>query len=305
MLAQDPFHLHAYWEIKEEDISFIREKHNEGLEGSVYTLRIYDVTLIDFDGTNANYWFDLDDLHMKSKNIDVYNSQATYCAEIGLRFLDGSFESLKRSNYITTPASNMSDRYDLIWKEVVSNAPDNVYVNIKFLDRNLRGALKSRPNWQANGHRCALSTDEIKLYYQVRKGLTKQLGSLKDDPNFINLDFDNLVIQTEKSIIPALMTSKYRAEKTQVASDEFIVQQNKKFHFKLDMELIVRGQTEPGAECYLGSKKIDLDKDGTFVLKWNLQDGVLPLDFRAKSPQTGLQKTITTSVIRSRTESAG
>jgi hypothetical protein len=55
------------------------------------------------------------------------------------------------------------------------------------------------------------------------------------------------------------------------------------FFFELNTELIVYGRTEPDAEVWLGTRKITLNPDGTFSMRFGLPDGHVPLEFTAIS----------------------
>ncbi|MBZ0166239.1 MAG: DUF4912 domain-containing protein, partial [Candidatus Omnitrophica bacterium] len=100
LLSKEPYVLYAYWEIDADDVERLREELGSEADQGVYTLRVYDVTLVDFNGINSNYWFDLDELFMKHRYIHVGSDDATYVCEIGMRLPSGRFCSLARSNFI-------------------------------------------------------------------------------------------------------------------------------------------------------------------------------------------------------------
>ena len=124
LIARDPHWIYVYWEIASESIRLLQKQWKTDFANWIYTLRIFDVTLLDFDGIHANSFFDLDELHMNSRYIHVPNNNATYCAQIGLRSLDGTFAKLSQSNCVTTARLNQSAREELIWKEVQNNQED-------------------------------------------------------------------------------------------------------------------------------------------------------------------------------------
>lgn len=305
LVPKNPFMLYAYWEINGGDVAVLRDQIGESIDSAVYTLRVYDVTFVDFDGTNANYWFDLDELHMQHRYIDVWSDDADFIAEVGLRCVSGEFYPLSRSNVAKTPRAGMSQRSDLIWKEMEDKKlSGKIYVNLGLFNRSKRGALKPRTNWQQNLRQISISQKYLETYYNKNTSLLNLfLNSSVGHQDVIQKVLTSGQVTLENSIVPEIMKEMVVKRNKLGSSDEFLSQQRKKltFPFELDMTLIVRGKTEPGANVFLGNKKIDLNTDGTFTLKWELQDGVLPLDFKAQSPTKGLSKSISTKVIRSYT----
>jgi len=72
-------------------------------------------------------------------------------------------------------------------------------------------------------------------------------------------------------------------------------QRKRDFFFELNAELIVYGRTEPGAHVIMGDE-IELREDGTFTQRLALPEGVLPLDFCARSSDGSEQKFISLQV---------
>ena len=63
-------------------------------------LRVYDMTHMDFNGSNANHTWDLDvGFSVKNWYIHVWQDNADYCAELGL-VSGGNFIPLMRSNIV-------------------------------------------------------------------------------------------------------------------------------------------------------------------------------------------------------------
>ncbi len=260
--------------------------------------------MLDFNGTNANYWFDLDELHMNHRYISVGNDDATFVCEIGLRAISGQFYAMARSNFIRSQRSSVSQRRDLIWKELAdSNESQNMYVNVRLLNRSLRGRLSPRTNWQIDQSKLILNSDDIRIYYQKRVPMMKiYLDHIKQDEK-INLKLLTGNVEFEQTPLGRVAVRTKENVKAGGSSDEFYKEKVKDtFPFVIEMTLTVKGKTEPDAEVYLGTKKIPLNENGTFTLHWTLEDGVLPLDFNAHSPKKNLGKAITTSVIRTPTE---
>ena len=307
LLSKEPYVLYAYWEIDGDDIERLREEFGPEAEKGAYTLRVYDVTLVDFDGTNANYWFDLDELYMNNRYIHVGSDDATYVCEIGLRLPSGEFKALARSNYIRAQRAGASQRRDVIWKEIEdTNQPQNMYVNVRLFNRQLRGRLKPRNNWMVDGSRMILNAEDIRAYYQRRAPMMKIFLERLDEDERVSwekLTAGQIHFQ-ETPATGGVVTRTSERTTFLGATDQFFKETDKKeFPFELKMKLTVTGKTEPDADVYLGNKKIELDENGEFTLTWTLDDGVLPMDFRAWSPKKELGKTIESSVIRTPTQS--
>jgi len=322
LIARDPHWLYAYWEISAQTVAEIRQQIGDLLDQCAYTLRVYDVTLVNFNGFNANFFNDYDGLHANNRYIHFTNDNASYCAEIGVRDPYGRFYPFTRSNFVNTQRSNHSHRSDLIWKQVDDHLADKNFVNIQFDAPSPEEDVKTvKVNWQINLKRISLSIDEIKTFYikteplkQLLRHRVESLIREKKSDTYFNEDWS-----IEESLLPGLITGKYSYRKAYLGASETLItefegaseeiffkqvkaKKQKPFPFKIDMRLIVTGATEPDATVTLGDKKIDLDPDGLFQLEYHLQDGILPLNFTATSADNEHTRKISTSVTRERTQ---
>jgi hypothetical protein len=116
LLVRDPYWVHAYWEITRETLLKARAKLGEDWHNARSVLRIYDITDIEFDGKNANSFFDVE-VSGGSDNwyINTRVPNRTYCVDIGLVSPDGTFIMLARSNRATTPRDVPSEATDEEW----------------------------------------------------------------------------------------------------------------------------------------------------------------------------------------------
>ncbi len=117
LLVRDPWWIFAYWEIRkdrEEDILRKIESSGDSQEKSI--LRVYDVTNINFNGTNAHSFFDID-LKGLANNwyINVGSPDRSWVVDIGMLSKKGNFYLLARSNVVKTPHFGMSDQLDAEW----------------------------------------------------------------------------------------------------------------------------------------------------------------------------------------------
>ena len=114
--VRDPYWIHAYWEITQEKINALRQEWGHVVNDSRRILRIYDVTGVMFDGSNANSFFDIEiNDFTNSWYINVGTPGRSYCVDIGLVLPDGRFIVLARSNFVTTPIDGPSGVMDEEW----------------------------------------------------------------------------------------------------------------------------------------------------------------------------------------------
>jgi hypothetical protein len=104
LLAVDPFHVHAYWEMTLGDRVEARERFGApALEEPEWVLRFYDVTHVEFDGTNARGTFDIP-VQPSAQNwyVELWSAEKTYFAELGL-CRGAEFVPVCRSNVVHVP----------------------------------------------------------------------------------------------------------------------------------------------------------------------------------------------------------
>jgi len=113
LMAVDPFLVHAYWDFSPGDWEKVRHR------GQPVALRIYDVTMIRFDGTNAHSHFDVP-VGGDAQNwyVRLWTAEKSLCADLGWPRPGGSFETLVRSNVIQTPRAGVSIYDEVRWVEV-------------------------------------------------------------------------------------------------------------------------------------------------------------------------------------------
>ncbi len=118
LLVRDPEWVFAYWEINDET----RASHNlvRGKHSKTLALRVFDVSDIDFDGTNAHRFYDviIND-YAVSWYLRMPEVNRSWCVDIG--YYDeksGEFMALARSNTVRTPPSYVSEHADEEWMQV-------------------------------------------------------------------------------------------------------------------------------------------------------------------------------------------
>ena len=114
--VRDPYWAHAYWELRPETQNNLKmQLGEEKFNKSDRVLRIYDVTDIDFDGTNAWRTFDLFVGGADSWYINLGSVNRSYHAQMGYLTSSGEFYSLICSNVIHTPSDGPSTVIDEEW----------------------------------------------------------------------------------------------------------------------------------------------------------------------------------------------
>ena len=332
LMARDPYWLHAYWEIASEKFEDIKNQMGDVFHQSVFVLRLYDITAIDFNGWNAHHQFDIE-VGCQSNNwyINLWNAGASYTSDIGMRTPDGQFFPMARSNCANTPRDSFSGRSDMIWMNVQEEKPDKPFVRPRTKIQYRREAQRRKDSYQPSpkgkkGRMFHLTENDIRAYYAnlfplLRKVRGKRKGNGSGPQRSLRDILGLKKFDLEVSLIDGLSRSEYYKKLLLGASAEMMsrggaserregissgasVQEmrERKFFFELWTELIVYGRTEPDAEVRHGNKAIKLRGDGTFTLRFALPDGKIPLDFVAQSADQIEKRSIVTSVERAQTE---
>jgi hypothetical protein len=119
LMVVDPFHLFAYWEVTPESLRQAQDALGAEMDGARAVIRMYDVSLIHFDGTNAHHTFDIDiGLEAPGWYIPLWTAEKSYCADLGFLARTGRFHALARSNVLHTPRAGVSDRTEERWMRV-------------------------------------------------------------------------------------------------------------------------------------------------------------------------------------------
>lgn len=326
LLARDPFWVYAYWDVGESSLEAIEMQLGSQYSQAVLTIRMYDVTCIDFNGTNANSFFDVDvGFHSHNWYINLWQDYRSFCADLGFRLPDGRFLTLARSNFVHTPRISSSGRSDMMWMEINDREISRSYVLTGGSARKKAGQGHSKAQ-KSRRRKMYLSEDDIRSYYgnllplyrRIRNKKLELTNFSQPQKNFSGEDVRAGMLPDEiynpgpsrsKFLRKLLGSSAEFLEKGGASEKSFQLEkgaserhrQQRQFFFEIWTELIVYGRTEPDAEVLLGKQKIKLRPDGTFTLRYALPDGKIPLDFMAQSADKIDRRTITTSVERAKT----
>lgn len=102
--TRDSWWIHAYWEVTPQTIDNLKQRLGNTFYSAKIVLRVYDVSHIVFNGTNAHRFFDVEiNYDANSWYIDTAGPGRAWCVDIGLRLATGEFIMIVRSNTVDTP----------------------------------------------------------------------------------------------------------------------------------------------------------------------------------------------------------
>ena len=124
--VRDPHWLHVYWELRALTIEGLKARLGDKFYRARKILRVYDVSNIIFNGSNANRFFDiLINDFANSWYINTAGPGRSWCVDLGLMLADGSFITIIRSNVVQTPLDGPSWVTDEEWM-----IPDDLFARL-------------------------------------------------------------------------------------------------------------------------------------------------------------------------------
>jgi len=126
LLVRDPWWLYTYWELRQETVERLKAELKDEFYKVKRLLRVYDVTGIIFNGSNANRFFDIQ-IHEFANNwyIDAGAAGRSWCVDLGLKLSNGRFITILRSNVVQTPLDGPSWITDEEWM-----IPDDMFARL-------------------------------------------------------------------------------------------------------------------------------------------------------------------------------
>jgi len=113
LMARDPYMAFSYWELPQARLE--KEKAWFGWDSKL-CVRVYDITGVLFDGTNATAYFDQEVYdRVGSWYFDFSRPMHSFCADLGLLAPNGRFLTMIRSNAVTMPRDGVSEVLDEEW----------------------------------------------------------------------------------------------------------------------------------------------------------------------------------------------
>jgi hypothetical protein len=327
LIPKDPSWIYAYWEIADSSIEDIKRQLGGNLDGTRFVVRMYDVTYKDFNGFNANHWFDIE-VGRFSNNwyINIWNDNASYVGEIGIVHNSGRFFPMARSNYVHTPRAGSSNKYEEIWMDLSQEADNGqkeqqagLFPPSVKTEKGVQYDTAGRFSYSSVSKRrkVYLTEADLRAYYSRLSPLLRDMFfSRASRKKIYRYLYSNMSGKEWKDFLyfRRLHGANYGrkinigasefaylggSENMQGGSSEFVQPDKKRnFFFEIGAELIVYGRTEHDAEVKLGDKKVELRPDGTFSMRLALPDGKIPLPFTATSKDKVETRKITTEVER-------
>ncbi len=156
-LVRDPEWVFIYWEISPErraELGLIKGKHSRDI-----AFRVYDVTGIEFDGTNPISFFDvpINDTAV-SWYLKIPEPTRSYCFDLGVYSDEGDFITIARSQVVTTPRTDAAWQREEEWLDLSGAEFHEIYrMSGGYLVRELRGS------------------EEVirRIYERIREAITK------------------------------------------------------------------------------------------------------------------------------------
>jgi hypothetical protein len=116
LLPRDPIWIYVYWEISKSKKDELFANFGDNFNPSNVVLRIYDITDINFSGSNANRYFDVSvNENALSWYVNVGEFNRSWCVDVGYALKDGTFVAAARSNSVFMPRHGVSNVTDEQW----------------------------------------------------------------------------------------------------------------------------------------------------------------------------------------------
>jgi len=144
LAVRDPWWLYTYWEVSGSTWDKFKSELKEEFSRSKRVLRVYDVSSVIFDGSNANRFFDIQ-VREDALNwyIDTGSPGSSWCVDLGLLLENGRFITVLRSNVVETPLDGPSWVTDEEWM-----VPDDIFDKLYGMGFGLGGSSPAASVWR-------------------------------------------------------------------------------------------------------------------------------------------------------------
>jgi hypothetical protein len=151
--VRDAWWLHSYWEVTHATYQRLQDRLGEAFHGAKRVLRVYDISHIIFNGTNAHRFFDIEVGHdVNNWYIDAAGPGRSWCVDYGLRLPNGEFITIVRSNTVHTPIEGPSWITDEEWM-----VPDDLFARLYGMGFGLGRSSPVGKAWQERVRRALFS----------------------------------------------------------------------------------------------------------------------------------------------------
>ncbi len=257
-MVVDPTHIHLYWETTHGTQQRLLQE--AGHPGSSFDLilKLYDVTDIDFNGSNAWSEQELNVGYSRNWYFSV-TANRSYCAEIGMKIhANGKFVVIARSNIIETPRDTVSDFYDEEWMMIDFNNNKNIYSELY----RLSGGYDMK-RYQLNS---AFITERIEKPYEFK--------------------------------LPEVSLSSASLSSASLSSQSLVKRQRDFWLWVDTELIVYGQTKVDAKQLTINGESVKLDKEGRFRLHMALPDGEYPFQVRAVSKCGEMVEEVTPKVIR-------
>ncbi len=116
LVARDPHWAHCFWDLRLRTVDKFKAQYADSFNGARWVLRSYDVSYVDFNGSNAHRFFDtLIDSNTRNWYLNFNAPGTSWCVDLGFILPDGRFILVLRSNIISFPLDGPSWITDEEW----------------------------------------------------------------------------------------------------------------------------------------------------------------------------------------------
>jgi hypothetical protein len=113
--VRDPEWMYCYWEILKDTLNSLRNRLQEAFKGAKQVLRVYDVSVLQAEGTGAHSYFDIE-INPEADSWYIHTLPGrSWCVDFGLKLPSGEFITIVRSNTVQTPIAGPSWVVDEEW----------------------------------------------------------------------------------------------------------------------------------------------------------------------------------------------
>lgn len=304
---RDPHWVHVYWELPLKEKQ--RLEQNVGIfeyAHSYYVLRVHNVS------EGFSY-----DVRVKEETRGWYlhleKSMAIYQVELGLISPTEGYNFIAISNLVQTPPDQVAEE----WAKPAFN-PEY--------------SLQSKPEKDLPSSKIEKIKPLRIAGHEIVENVPVKIQKLSDPWTVYNIDKTKYVdskspefqifmptsqpfnkpgeiesgFKMPSSLMPGSLSipssdtvgGSISAPFVGSSSENGINQKQKDFWLVVNTELIIYGATEPDANVTLQGRKIKLNPDGTFAMKFALPDGVIELPVRAVNADGDMERSVMPVVSR-------
>jgi len=168
--VRDSYWIHAYWEVRGQTLEKLGSELGNDFQRAKRVLRVYDVSQIIFDGTNAHSFFDIQvGDQANSWYIDTKAPGRSWCVDFGLLLADGKFITIIRSNTVRTPLDSPSWITDEEWM-----IPDDLFARLYGMGFGLGRSSPVGKAWPERVKQALSSGGLASMASPVKKAVEKQ-----------------------------------------------------------------------------------------------------------------------------------